>query len=749
MGNEDDLERLKAKIAELEQANKQLEQENQLQQSTDLTQYLKNCHRHLFQTLTVRPNASSTSVTKVNGKYYPLRLRPWTEFTALQQHQFRILQEVLGDEQAFPSYVGVREMERRACETPVASEEDIKPFEHIAVEGPVMDIFRALCARPEQHPTIASLNLSRISFANHSISLDLIADGAARSIAKEFVGGQRRNPSPTKRVAAESQEIRPDRRCLRQDTEGNRAIAFVVEYKAAHQLQTKQVQRGLDEHLMMSVVKRRLSTRSTSDKAQANEDRSDNVLVMALTQTFDYMIRLGLEYSYLTAGKSFLFLRIKADDPRTLLYHLADPGAEVDDGKSGLDYSKTAVGQVAGFTLLALQSETRPRGWIANVQTQLNEWPIPYPEVEHETTDEEDLSQTPSHSSDQTYPEQDVESPQRKVALRARPACKETQVACNRDDEVDDPDNQKGLSGDGINHRPTTKRKDGPSSGSSSRETSEDGNKNESRQYCTMACLLGLKRGKELDPSCPNALSHQIETGSTMHPINLDNMAVLLRDQMSRSLDQDCEPLEMKGKYGAVGTLFKLSSMQYGYTFVGKGTIQCLIPHLEHEARVYKRLDRIQGEVIPVYLGSIDLVEPYHLTARDALRFAGTRIVHMLLMSWAGEVVTGAGESFDFGRAVERPLQMVTAEGVLYDDVRESNLVWNEEYGRFMMIDFNSAEIMAPHRNKQLQKLAGTKRRRKSASQNTHCSEHMSGAKRPLADHSLSSVNHSRKLRRA
>ncbi|KAF4973026.1 hypothetical protein FSARC_603 [Fusarium sarcochroum] len=699
MSNEDDLDRLRAKIAELEQANRHLEQENQLQQSTDLAQYLENCHRHLFQALTVRPNASSTSATKVNGKFYPLRLRPWTEFVALQQHQFGILKDALGNERAFTSYVGVREMARRACETPVASEEDIKPFEHIAVEGPVTDIFQALCARPERHAGVASLNLSRISFANHSISLDLVADVAAGSSAKEHVEGRRRNPSPTKRVATESQEIRPDRRCLRQDSGGNRAIAFVVEYKAAHLLQIKQVRRGLDDDLMMSVVKRRLSTRSTSDEAQAKEDR------------------LGLEYSYLTAGKSFLFLRIKADDPTTLFYHLADPDAEVDDGRGGLDYSKTAVGQVAGFTLLALQSEARPRDWTANVQTQLNEWPIPYPEVEHETTDEEDLSQTPSHSSDQTYPEPDVQSPQRKakVVLRPRPACKDTQAVRNRDDDDDDPDEQNSPSSHGTGHRPTTKRKDGPSSGpdagfsSGSTGISGGGNENESRQYCTMACLLGLKRGKELDTSCPNVLSHKTESGSTTHPIDLDNVALLLRDQMSRSLDQDCEPLEMKGKYGAVGSLFKLSLTQYGYTFVGKGAIQCFIPHLEHEARVYKRLDRIQGEVIPVYLGSIDLAHPYHLTAHNALRFAGTKIVHMLLTSWAGEVVTGAKGSFKFEEAVQYPLKMVAAEHVRYEDVREPNLLWNQERGRFIMIDFHSAEIMAPPRNERIQKLAERK----------------------------------------
>ncbi|PNH71194.1 hypothetical protein VD0001_g6352 [Verticillium dahliae] len=45
----------------------------------------------------------------------------------------------------------------------------------------------------------------------------------------------------------------------------------------------------------------------------------------------------------------------------------------------------------------------------------------------------------------------------------------------------------------------------------------------------------------------------------------------------------------------------------YGYTFVGKGTVQAFIRDLEHEAAVYERLRSIQGANVPVFLGAIDL----------------------------------------------------------------------------------------------------------------------------------------------
>lgn len=93
---------------QVQQKNVQLEQENQFQQPTNLLLY--------------DPIFSGTSVTRVDGKFYPFRLHPWEEFPRLQRREFDHLKSVLKDEPLFPSYIGVREMQRRACETPVASE---------------------------------------------------------------------------------------------------------------------------------------------------------------------------------------------------------------------------------------------------------------------------------------------------------------------------------------------------------------------------------------------------------------------------------------------------------------------------------------------------------------------------------------------------------------------------------------------------------------------------------------------------
>jgi hypothetical protein len=87
----------------------------------------------------------------------------------------------------------------------------------------------------------------------------------------------------------------------------------------------------------------------------------------------------------------------------------------------------------------------------------------------------------------------------------------------------------------------------------------------------------------------------------------------------------------------------------YGYTFVAKGTVRAFETNLNHEAWIYRYLTRVQGELIPVYLGSISLSHPYFLGV-------GVRIVPMLLISWAGEQ-----EQKDLMSCIGQDIDMETA----------------------------------------------------------------------------------------
>jgi hypothetical protein len=138
--------------------------------------------------------------------------------------------------------------------------------------------------------------------------------------------------------------------------------------------------------------------------------------------------------------------------------------------------------------------------------------------------------------------------------------------------------------------------------------------------------------------------------------------------QLVENPDNGCEPL---GKQGTCGALFRLTLESYGYTFVAKGTVTAFTAKLEHEGLVYRHLERVQGELIPVYLRNISLVRPYFLDF-------GVRIVHMLLMSWAGEQAR-EGSMLAMGRdlAVEtsRAVTRILDYGVEHRDVRPPNVL--------------------------------------------------------------------------
>jgi hypothetical protein len=146
------------------------------------------------------------------------------------------------------------------------------------------------------------------------------------------------------------------------------------------------------------------------------------------------------------------------------------------------------------------------------------------------------------------------------------------------------------------------------------------------RQYCTQACLLGLVRKRPLDDACPNVGAHRAHEAGNKHALGRTSLAKLMLRQLAKDPENGCEPL---GKQGARGALFRLTLEWYGYTFVAKGTMTAFEAKLKHKGLVYEHLDKVQGELIPVYLGNISLVYPYFLDF-------GVRIVHMLLMSWAG-----------------------------------------------------------------------------------------------------------------
>ncbi|KAG9228078.1 hypothetical protein BJ875DRAFT_390182, partial [Amylocarpus encephaloides] len=207
------------------------------------------------------------------------------------------------------------------------------------------------------------------------------------------------------------------------------------------------------------------------------------------------------------------------------------------------------------------------------------------------------------------------------------------------------------------------------------------------RQYCTQACLLGLVRKHSLDDACPNINAHRTYGVGNHHALGRKSLAKHMLRQLAENPDNGCKPL---GKQGARGALFRLTLERYGYTFVAKGTVTAFEVKLKHEGLVYRHLDEVQGDLIPVYLGNISLLCPYFLDF-------GVRIVHMLLMSWAGEqartdlmIAMGRDLTAETTRAVAKLLNY----RVEHRDVRPPNVLWNPETKNVMLVDFERSAIL-------------------------------------------------------
>ncbi|KAH9225551.1 hypothetical protein K456DRAFT_1766872 [Colletotrichum gloeosporioides 23] len=243
--------------------------------------------------------------------------------------------------------------------------------------------------------------------------------------------------------------------------------------------------------------------------------------------------------------------------------------------------------------------------------------------------------------------------------------------------------------------------------------------KNRHRSYCTQKCLLGLVRDGVLDPKCPNILLHgrkpsddsSYNHGSgradARHPIDRTGFVKLLGEQLKQTLDDGITPL---GQGGARGVLFKISLLAYGYTFVSKGTVRAFIEDLEQEAAVYERLRPIQGKHVPVFLGAIDLRPLNRIYYYDHRVY----VVHMTFLSWGGHDLysTGSvdGRNGHLEEMAMRSLRAIHYQGVVHRDMREENMLFNEEVGGVMIIDFERAQLLTPPR-RPLTQLVPNKRR--------------------------------------
>lgn len=685
-------------------------------QPTTLSEYMAGCHSLVFSRFTVETNpilTSKGSIPAPRDKWCPERLRPWPHFLDQQRMVFGTLYDLFPiDSRLFENHAFLAGLGNRVSQRRIADERMLEYFLHISVEDPVRAIIQQL---KEVGPICEAFEIGDgVIFENHPHALSEVAE----EVVEREVPPAPQTPNHRQNLS----KLRPDQICVYRSDDtpfAQRTMVFVSEYKPPHKLTAPHLRLGLRAmDLFRDVVNRQTIPTSVDPIAQF-QYHADKLTASAVSQTYHYMIESGLEYGLLTTGEAIVFLMVDWDEPETLYYHLAEPGPEALAHPGNLDVC-TAVGQYLAFTLMALGLPGEQRGHGQDerrrVQQNLKKWAEDF-ETTARSIPTDQRVPSPDNSSafrPTTYREVD-RSPY--LFRRRDPRRGDRQidgVLSTRRDDRREPSDDESAPRPPDTPTPLGRRTNQDGARRSQRLTQQPprGRGGEQdREYCTQQCLLGLLRQSPLDPKCPNVALHHRKNRAyarARHPVDHAEWLKLLWKQLERSLD---DGITRTGQSGARGVLFKVTLLEYGYTFVGKGTVRAFIKDLEHEAAVYDRLKPAQGLRVPVFLGAIDLRSMNRTYYYDHRVY----VVHLTFLSWGGSSMRAAADAGASTTSLRdmavQSLKALHQRGVVHKDVRLPNMLFNREINGVMVIDFERASILQPPRPP-LTHLVSNKRRR-------------------------------------
>ncbi|KAJ5588790.1 hypothetical protein N7537_011468 [Penicillium hordei] len=677
--------RKQAEEREKQEAERRRQAEERNQQ-TSFTELLQNCHDLLSRQLRVETPSRSTTgkIPLPTGKYCPTRLEHWADcpeqLLKIYRSVCQYLQSELGQApRLFSSLPELEGLGRRFARKSLSSEQDLEAYERFGVEEHVHDIIAELCKFPAACDEFGLGD--GIQFNNHANSL-------SRNETFEVDTSQLSStPHP-----------RPDQFCIHRVDGNTTTVLTTVEYKPPHKLPVSTLRMGLRPmDLWKKMVRSNKIPIEQDAKVRYNAER---LVCSAIVQEYHVMIHEGLEYSYLTNGIIRVLLRVPRDEPTTLYYFFCDPHNEVDPtGDTTHQLSKTSVARVLCLCLMAFRSPTRGQEWRNRLCPDLHTWEtsfehtrsqIPRNELQQIAHSDSTNPEFPSPGSGSSYElpsSSPLPSPSegRRVPTRSQTSCAPSEIRPrSRSPNSSGSDtNQTGHKRriSQVTPSPSTRRSGRQQESMHGQE--EDHSRRRAAQFCTQRCLLGLQTGKSLDGLCPNVDYHRRgQDNPTQHPLSAEDLMLSLKGQLDENIDR-CIPLGGCGSYGAP---FKLTCTKYGYTVIGKGTTSALWKEVSREAQVYQILRKAQGSAVPVFLGTIDLAKIYFLHGAGQIR-------HMLVMGWGGKCTAAMELTQRLRREIYKSNKEIKALGIIHEDLRRDNVLWSEELGRALIIDFHRSTL--------------------------------------------------------
>ncbi|CEJ91513.1 hypothetical protein VHEMI07216 [[Torrubiella] hemipterigena] len=672
-----------------------------------LEQYLEATHQ-LDLSIQVVTDPSSTTkgdTTNPTSRIFPRRIVPWLDFATEQRRIWESLSvsPQFCSEAAFPSQHQLAYVQ--SILQPISSELGLRNFQREVVENAV----QKLVERAYEDPVLrTSLDLQgTVTFKSHTnlgtpddaLSQSMEQVSISESVSREGPSISRTKRQQKTRRRARGKGNRADQFCIYRKSDARNEPTLAIEYKAPHKATMDEIVAGLESEVQpeQDVIHQDLDSFSSTSRALA---------AAIVTQLFSYMVGKGIRYGYFCTGQIFGFLRIE-DDPSVVQVALCVPALDVvnnDENRLHL----TATAQVFAFLLQAIATEPPPESWHDEVD-KLDTWAVEYDDI---------LSKIPPSATKSKERRVSLYKPQKwagfhRSPIQTRSRCNPSGPAVAHSESDDNPPSPTPGAGITAAQQPT-------SAGTvSSNEKNKGGKGKQSNQgiqrqrnrhattavnikdrlYCTHKCLRGLAKEGPLDPACPNVHSHG------QRHIRLAEFLHLIRTQlhMDRGRNADCECLCLAGLRGV---LFKVRLTSHGYTMVAKGMESFDQHFLHHEKKVYDVLSPVQGRYVPVCVGFVDLVLPYH--------FDGGVYTQFLFLSWAGQsmpksVPSNGAASIMNGVSVA--MKAIHRLRVLHGDAAWHNILLDANK-RIMVIDFERSQLRNQRPLRQISmNLPGRKRR--------------------------------------
>ncbi|KAG0156273.1 hypothetical protein PDIDSM_3450 [Penicillium digitatum] len=380
------------------------------------------------------------------------------------------------------------------------------------------------------------------------------------------------------------------------------------------------------------------------------------LVAAVVTQIFSYMIDIGVQYGYICTGEAFVFLYIPEDDPTVVQYFLCIPNQDV-QADDELRLHRTAIGQVLAFTLQALAAKAPSQEWHDAAYDKLETWDVEYLDVLRKIP--ETLRKDPRASN---YRPSHWKLEPKTHNTRSRARCKpdistpkhSSTEGSGSDEESHSPSiaaaARSGSSRGRGNNRQSTKESESKRAGQNNKQTS--------KRWAIYTTLLH------------NCLTAGVHTPAS-----------------PPTYPKPKPWFEQLHVCGRTGYLVKATLLSHGYTVVIKATTMEKQHRLQAEANNYRHLRSLQGNQIPVCLGTF--------TPQVLYWYHGELMAQMMILSWSGKrlqyIINDENSRF-FHQERDKALTVLRSHGVIHGDSEWRNMLWDDLGARLFVIDLEEVK---------------------------------------------------------